>query len=144
MFACFPEAGWAERLVAPADYVAPMPEPLSWAQGAALPVAGVTALRTLALGGPSDTRVLVIGAAGGVGRLAVEIANHLGARVTAVVGSRCRAKGLTTLGAELVLDGVLQVDVDQCLSWHDHGALIERVREREASGKVVLTVGDRR
>ena len=51
-------------------------------------------------------RVLVTGAAGGVGTLAVEIAARSGAQVTAVVGRADRAAGLTALGAAEVVEGI--------------------------------------
>src|SRR5277367_5124783 len=80
-------AGWSERAAASVHRMAPLPDTVSFAHAAALPVAGITALRTLRYGDPLvGRRVLVTGAAGGVGNLAVQIASRAGARVTAVVG----------------------------------------------------------
>src|SRR5581483_9388863 len=65
------------------------PERLSFEQAAAIPIAGVTALQALRDHGrtePGD-RVLVNGAAGGVGTFAVQIAKALGAEVTGVCSS---------------------------------------------------------
>jgi len=65
-----------------------------------LPVAGLTAFGSLALGGMLlGKRVTATGAAGGVGRLVVQLASPVGADVTAVVGSPQRGTGLTALGA---------------------------------------------
>jgi NADPH:quinone reductase-like Zn-dependent oxidoreductase len=87
--------------------LAPIPDALSFPAAATLPVAGLTAYRALAVGGMVDgQRVLVTGAAGGVGRFAVQLAGHGGARVTAVVGSHSRAAGLTELGAHDVVVGM--------------------------------------
>ena len=92
--------GWAERAVVPSHRIAALPENVSFADAAALPVAGLTALRTLRHGAPLlGKRVLVTGAAGGVGNLAVQLAVRSGARVTAVVGSAARAAVLDGLGA---------------------------------------------
>lgn len=98
--------GWAERASVPSHRMAVLPDTVSFADAAALPVAGLTALRTLRHGTPVlGKRVLITGAAGGVGNLAVQIAAHAGAHVTAVVGSAERAKVLDGLGAaEIVTD----------------------------------------
>ena len=81
------EFGWAQRAAVPSHRMAVLPDNVSFSQAATLPVAGLTALRTLRHGGPLiGRRVLITGAAGGVGMLAVQIAAHSGARVTAVVG----------------------------------------------------------
>ncbi|MBJ7604549.1 MAG: zinc-binding dehydrogenase [Candidatus Dormibacteraeota bacterium] len=102
-----PGAAWAERVAVPATSLAELPDTVDDAQAAALPVAGLTALRMLRLGrGLVGRRVLITGAAGGVGRFAVQLARLGGAEVTAVVGSQARAVGLTELGAHQVLVGL--------------------------------------
>ncbi len=79
--------GWAQRVAAPTHRLAALPENVRFEEAAALPVAGLTALRTLRHGAPLlGKRVLVTGAAGGVGHMAVQIAARSGAHVTAVVG----------------------------------------------------------
>ncbi|MEA2741169.1 MAG: hypothetical protein QOH05_4476 [Acetobacteraceae bacterium] len=99
--------GWARRAAVPAHRMAVLPETVSFAQAATLPVAGLTALRTLRHGGPLiGRRVLITGAAGGVGTLAVQIAARSGAHVTAVVGAPERAAGLQALGATEVVEGI--------------------------------------
>ena len=100
-------AAWAQRVPVRTSLLAPIPDALSFPAAATLPVAGLTAYRALAVGGMVDgQRVLVTGAAGGVGRFAVQLAGHGGARVTAVVGSQSRAAGLTDLGAHDVIVGM--------------------------------------
>lgn len=98
------EGGWSQRVAAPTARMATLPDDVSFAAAATLPVAGITALRTLRYGGfLLGRRVLITGAAGGVGRFAVELAARTGARVTGVVGSPERAEGLQELGAAEVV-----------------------------------------
>ncbi len=103
------EFGWAERVAVPGHRMAELPDSVSFAAAAALPVAGLTALRTLRHGAPLlGKRVLITGAAGGVGHLAVQLAARSGARVTAVVGRPERAAGMRELGATEVVVGIDQ------------------------------------
>ena len=98
---------WAERAAVPAGQLAELPDDVSFEAAATLPVAGLTALGALAVGGPSlGRRVLVTGASGGVGRLAVQLAARGGAEVTAAVGRPESRAGLGDLGAEEVTVGV--------------------------------------
>ena len=70
-------------------------------------MAGLTALRCVRLGGALvGRRVLITGAAGGVGTLAVQIAAASGAHVTAVVGRPERGASLKALGAHDVVHGI--------------------------------------
>jgi NADPH:quinone reductase-like Zn-dependent oxidoreductase len=96
---------WAEKAAVPTQTLAPLPDEVSDAQAATLPVAGLTALYALELGGPGllGRRVLVTGASGGVGRYAVELAKRGGAHVTAVSRNPERAQGLTDLGADEIV-----------------------------------------
>jgi NADPH:quinone reductase len=101
------DSGWAERVAVPSHRMAVLPDGVSFAEAATLPVAGLTALRTLRHGGALvGRRVLVTGAAGGVGTLAVQIAVRSGAHVTAVIGRPERAAGLKELGATEVVEGI--------------------------------------
>ncbi len=95
---------WAERAAVPADALAELPDTVSDAQAATLPVAGLTALLAVdLLGSVLARRVLVTGASGGVGRFAVQLANEAGAHVTGVSASAERAEGLRDLGVDEVL-----------------------------------------
>lgn len=99
--------GWAERVAVRTDHVAPIPEGLTFEVASTLPVAGLTAAGTLALGEPLEgRRVAVTGAAGGVGRFAIQLAHAAGAHVTAVAGSPERGRGLAELGADEVVLGL--------------------------------------
>ena len=95
---------WAQKVAVPTTTLAPLPDEVSDAQAATLPVAGLTALKALDIGGnPLGRRVLVTGANGGVGRLAVQLAAVAGAHVTALVRDPAHAAGLEALGADEVI-----------------------------------------
>src|ERR1700681_1704933 len=101
------EFGWAEQVAVPTHRIVPLPDSVSFAQAATLPVAGLTALRCVRLGGALvGRRVLITGAAGGVGTIAIQIAASSGAHVTAVVGRPERAAGLEGLGAQEIVNGI--------------------------------------
>jgi NADPH:quinone reductase-like Zn-dependent oxidoreductase len=93
------QEGWAERVAAPASRIGGLPESVSFAQAATLPVAGLTALRTLRLGGTLlGRRVLVTGASGGVGHFAVQLAAQAGARVVGISRNPQRGQALLASG----------------------------------------------
>ncbi|MEU5903204.1 NAD(P)-dependent alcohol dehydrogenase [Micromonospora sp. NPDC047467] len=96
---------FAEYVCVPANLVAPTPANLTPQQAAALPLAGVTALMGLcdvAQVQPGH-RVLVNGASGGVGTLAVQLAKALGATVTGVCSTR-NVDLVRALGADHIVD----------------------------------------
>lgn len=99
---------FAEFAVAPERKLAALPKSLSFSEAAAIPVSGITALRAVDDIGAvrAGHRVLVLGASGGVGTFAVQIAVARGAEVTAVC-SRRKADEVRTLGAEHVVDHTL-------------------------------------
>jgi NADPH:quinone reductase len=92
---------WAELVAVDTSVLAELPDGISFEQAAALPVAGLTALRSLEVGGfVLRKRVLVTGASGGVGRFAIQLAKLGGAHVTALAR---RTEGLRELGADEVI-----------------------------------------
>ncbi|GAA1938190.1 NAD(P)-dependent alcohol dehydrogenase [Streptomyces durmitorensis] len=103
----------AEYTCARADKLAPRPGNLTFEQAAALPVSGVTACQ--ALSGKArptpEQKVLVIGASGGIGTYAVQLAVSYGAEVTAVCGPG-RADFVRALGATDVIDYTRQEITD--------------------------------
>jgi NADPH:quinone reductase-like Zn-dependent oxidoreductase len=102
--------GWAERAAISAHRLAALPDSVSFGAAASLPVAGLTALRTLRHGAPLlGRRVLITGAAGGVGNLAVQLAAHSGAEVTAIARG-ARGEPLAKLGAHHVIDDIAKAD----------------------------------
>ena len=105
------DGAWAQQVAAPTRMLAELPDDVSFAQAATLPVAGITALRALEICGfLAGKRVLVTGASGGVGRFAVQLAARAGAHVTGVARNEQRAAGLRELGAERV---VFDLDSDE-------------------------------
>lgn len=95
---------FAEFVPVPARFVSRRPASIDDRLGAALPCVGVTAVTLCDLAQVGrDSSVLVNGASGGVGHLAVQIAKARGARVTAV-GSAERRDFVTTLGAGAFID----------------------------------------
>ncbi|GHJ11382.1 NADPH:quinone reductase [Micromonospora humidisoli] len=99
------DGAFAEYVCAPATLVAPRPANLTAPQAAALPLAGVTALQGLRDAGRvgPGQRVLVNGASGGVGTLAVQLARVLGATVTGVCSTR-NVELVRSLGCAHVID----------------------------------------
>jgi NADPH:quinone reductase-like Zn-dependent oxidoreductase len=135
------QAGWAERATVPSHRMAPLADNVSFAAAAALPVAGLTALRSLRHGAPLlGKRVLITGAAGGVGNLAVQLAARSGARVTAVVGNPERGHVLDGLGAaEIVTDiGDAQGRFGLILESAGGASLIAAIERIEARGTIVI------
>jgi NADPH:quinone reductase-like Zn-dependent oxidoreductase len=99
------DGAFAEYVCAPAGQVAPKPAGLTFEQASALPLAGCTALqglRDVASVQPGQ-RMLINGASGGVGTLAVQIGKALGANVTAVCSTR-NVELVRSLGADAVVD----------------------------------------
>ncbi|MBN8919984.1 MAG: zinc-binding dehydrogenase [Rhizobiales bacterium] len=91
---------WAELLAARTDTIAALPDAVSFAQAACLPVAGLTALHAVARRGDLIARkVLITGASGGVGHFACQLARIAGAHVIAAVRSEAHAGFARTLGA---------------------------------------------
>ena len=97
--------GYAEYATASATAIALKPEGLSHAQAAALPVSGMTAWQALFDRGRLEPRqtLLIAGAAGGVGHLAVQFAKHAGARVIGT-GSAPNREFVLSLGADEFID----------------------------------------
>lgn len=96
---------FAEYVAAPATALRPMPAGSSFADAAAVPEAALVALQGLRERGQlkAGERVLIVGASGGIGTFAVQIARHLGGDVTAVCSSR-NAELMQSLGAQRVID----------------------------------------
>lgn len=113
VFGFAPGGGYAELAVSPAPAIAKKPPGLSHEQAAALPVAGLTAWQALFDRGAlqSGQTLLVAGAAGGVGHLAVQFGKHAGARVIGTGSARNRDYVLG-LGADEYVDYTAQDAAD--------------------------------
>ncbi|WP_216896666.1 quinone oxidoreductase family protein [Nocardia alni] len=138
-------AGAAEYVVVTTDRIGPAPVGISATEAASLVVTGSTALIALrdSVGLAAGERVLVRGAAGGVGTSAVQLARAMGGRVTALARDR-HAEVLRELGAEEVLDygntaseqiGPFDVILDTV------GTELNCYRSRLAKGGRMVTVG---
>jgi NADPH:quinone reductase-like Zn-dependent oxidoreductase len=97
-----PAGSWAEKFIAAADHVAPIPAGIPMTVAAALPVPALTAEQALdAVGARPGETVLINGAGGVTGGMLVRLAAHRGSRVIATAGQAARP---TALGAAQVLD----------------------------------------
>jgi NADPH:quinone reductase-like Zn-dependent oxidoreductase len=94
-----------EFVVVPRRNVHPLPDRLSFAEGAAVPLVFQTAWRALRTIGAvrPDERVAIVGAGGGVPTAAVQVAKRLGARVAVATRSEAKAEAVRRLGADDVL-----------------------------------------
>jgi NADPH2:quinone reductase len=103
--ACLPYGGAAETVGLGPDSVFPLPDRLSFEQGAAIPMNYLTA--QFALKERGDVRagetVLVHGAAGGVGTATLQVARGYGARTIAVVSTEAKAEVARRAGADEVV-----------------------------------------
>lgn len=97
------QGGWAEYAAVPTHSLAVLPDGVDSPRAAALPLAGITALRLLRTAGALvGRRVLLTGASGGVGHYVTELALAAGAELTAVTATPVRGERLAALGAEVV------------------------------------------
>ena len=121
--------GFVERIAVPAVLARRLPQRLSFGQGAALVQSYATALFALTRRGTvrRDDWVLVLGAGGGVGLAAVDVARHLGARVVAAASSADKLAAAAALGA----DGGVNYDTEDL-----------KLRVREVTGGGVHLVVD--
>ncbi|SHN47599.1 NAD(P)-dependent alcohol dehydrogenase [Cryptosporangium aurantiacum] len=140
---------WAEYTVAKEKLVAPLPENVSAEQAATLGCSGVSALIAVRDVGKvrPEQRVLVIGAGGGVGSFAVQIAKSLGATVTGVC-STSKVDLVRSLGADEVIDYTRE-EVDRHRGWYDvivdiagNRPLSMLKRALQPTGTIVLVGGE--
>jgi NADPH:quinone reductase-like Zn-dependent oxidoreductase len=104
----FGHGAFAEYIAVPETKLASKPRNLTFEQAAAVPLAAVTALQCLRAGGiEAGQDVLIVGGSGGVGTFAVQIAGHLGAKVTGVCSTQ-HVDLVRKLGAEHVIDDTEQ------------------------------------
>ncbi|MEP6950249.1 MAG: zinc-binding dehydrogenase [Ginsengibacter sp.] len=102
-----PSGAWSQYVGVPTDSIAVLPGNVSDAQASTLPVAGLTALLTLAKGGQLlGKKVLITGATGGVGVFAVQLAALSGAHTTALVRSKEDFDLIKGLGADEIINSI--------------------------------------
>jgi NADPH2:quinone reductase len=115
--AAFTSRAYAEYCVSPAFMVVPLPDSLSYVDGAAFLIQALTAyhaLHTMDTTGPGKI-VLVHAAAGGVGLAAVQLAKAAGARVFGTVSSDAKAGLAKEAGADVVINYVRDKFADEVL-----------------------------
>ncbi len=143
------KGSFAELAIAKADDLVPKPPGLSFEEAGALPISGITALRAVRDEGhvqPGQT-VLIIGAAGGVGSLAVQIAKAYGATVTAV-SSTSKEDLVRSIGADDVIDYTREDFTDGSRRWDviidtaGRRPLSELRRALTPKGTLVIVGGD--
>ncbi|MET0676016.1 MAG: NADP-dependent oxidoreductase [Bradyrhizobium sp.] len=109
-----PKGGfYAEYVAVPADKVAPIPKRLDLRHAGAIPITGLTALQGIddALGLKKGETIIIHGASGGVGVLAVQFARLRGAKVFATASGTEGVDLVREMGAHTVIDGK-RVDID--------------------------------
>jgi NADPH2:quinone reductase len=109
-----PKGGfYAEYVAVPADKAAPIPRRLDLRHAGAIPITGLTALQGIddALGLKKAETIIIHGASGGVGTLAVQFARLRGARVFATASGKEGVELVREMGAHAVVDGK-RVDID--------------------------------
>jgi NADPH:quinone reductase-like Zn-dependent oxidoreductase len=112
---------YAEYVGAPAAIVAKKPESIGFAEAAALPTPGLTALDMVDTVNPKELdTVLIVGATGGVGSYAVQLAARRGARVIATA-SRANEACVRELGAAETIDHTAEDIVGSVLVAHPEG-----------------------
>jgi NADPH:quinone reductase-like Zn-dependent oxidoreductase len=141
------EGTFAEFALVPAKSLAPKPANLNFAEAAVVPISGTTALQCLrdAGGIQAGQHVLILGASGGVGSFAVQLAKAFGARVTAVA-STAKLDFVRSLGADEVLDYTREDPTDGSRRFHlilDTGGNrpLKRLRRALAPNGTLVIVG---
>jgi NADPH:quinone reductase-like Zn-dependent oxidoreductase len=135
---------WAERAAVRTDHLAVVPDALSLEIACTLPVAGLTAVGVLGVTGSLlGKRVAITGAAGGVGRFAIQLAHMGGAHVTAIVGRPERDEGLAELGADDVVVGFdVEGDPFDLIVESAGGASLAAAIARVAPEGTIVTFGN--
>ena len=112
------EGSFAEYVRARQDKLAPKPANLSFEQAAAVPISALTALQALRDTGQIQPgqKTLIVGAAGGVGTFAVQLAKAFGAQVTGVC-STTKVELVRSIGADQVIDYTREDFADGSRSW---------------------------
>jgi NADPH:quinone reductase len=139
------QAGWAELAAVSTERLAVLPDEVTIEQAAALPLAGLTALRTLRLGGDLlGRRVLVTGASGGVGGTQVQLAVAAGAEVTGVASSQ-HHEILLAHGATSAVDDPAAAEglYDLVADWVGGASLASAIGRLAPRGTLVLGSGSR-
>ena len=133
--------GTAAEYIALAEHlVTPLPDSLSFAQGATLGIPAMTAWCCLFRDGPiAGQTVLVTGGAGAVGHYAVQLAKWGGARVIATVSSAAKAEQARLAGADLIVNYKTEDVVASTLAFTGQRG-VDRVVEIDFGGNIATTL----
>ena len=125
--------GMSEEIVVPADNLVAVPDGVTFEQAAALPMAYATAHRLLVTRGAvqEGEHVVVLGASGGLGTGAVQIAAALGAEVTAVASSPAKLARLEELGANHLIEA----------TGGEYGAAVWKLTGKRGADVIVDPIG---
>lgn len=144
------DGAFAETCVADERSLAKLPDEVDFEDGAAMALAGTTALQGVRLAGVgAGTRVLITGAGGGVGLFAVQVARILDANVTATCGPGS-VELVRSLGAHRVLDysrtdvSTLTEKFDAIVAVNGYQSLSTFRRLLEPGGRYVMIGGSNR
>jgi NADPH2:quinone reductase len=134
--------GWARRAALSTACTAKIPDELAWTDAAALPTAGMTALRALSSAGSLlGCRALVTGVTGGVGRLTAQLAIRAGAIVAGTVRSAERADTLRGIALADIFVGNSAVGRFDLIVDTLGGEALTHAFEIIDAGGVIATVG---
>lgn len=128
----------AEYIALDENLVTPLPDNVSFAEGATLGVPGMTAWVCLYHAGPiKDQTVLVTGGAGAVGHYGIQLAKWGGARVITTVSSAKKAEIAKAAGADLVIDYKTENVVERIRQFAPQG--VDRIVEVDFGGNIETT-----
>jgi NADPH:quinone reductase-like Zn-dependent oxidoreductase len=149
-----PKAGfYAEYAAVSEDDAARIPVNLSTEEAGALPASGITALRGLeGLRLAQDQRLMILGASGGVGHVALQLAKRMGARTLAVASRRDGVELVQRLGADRAVEGhgaaVVRVvkdfapnGLDAALAFANSEKLMEALKQVRKGGRIAYPNG---
>ena len=137
------QGGWSERAAVRTDRMAPRSEHIALEQWAVLPIPGLTALRALRRGGLIlGKAVMITGATGIVGEIAIQLAAAAGARVTAI-GRRDAEAELRALGAAQVCESPAEAEgAFELILESVGGASLSGAIGRVAPGGIIAVYGN--
>ncbi len=148
--------GFADYVCVPAYCVFPLPDEMSFEEGAAPLLVGLTAWRMLKVRArlaPAEV-VLIIGAGGGVNSISIQLAKLFGAQVIAVTSSEAKAEKAAALGADAVINRLTTPDWSKEVKGLTHGRGVDLVLDNVGEntmtdslravrrGGKILTVGN--
>ncbi|MGC9543505.1 zinc-dependent alcohol dehydrogenase [Streptomyces sp. UG1] len=125
------DGGYAEKVLAWADFAQPVPDGVTAVDAAPLTCAGVTTYKALKVAGVQPSQLVAISGVGGLGHLAVQYAKIAGATVAAVDVTDDKLELAAELGADIVIDARKE-DVGEVLKRHGgvHAAIALAVNDK--------------